>query len=99
MLSVTYYAQNYAAIIGWSLQVTTKSRTYVVTLDIYLSHSLNLGPIILEEKATTISNKTELRCGRLKSSVSPQFPSTTWPRLTLRVPLDLYQSVQQISAS
>ena len=43
--------------------------------------------------------KTELRCGRPKSSVSPQFPSTTWPRLTLRVPLDLYQSMQQISAS
>ena len=53
MLSVTYYAQNYAAIIGWSLQVTTKSRTYVVTLDIYLSHSLNLGPIYTGRKGNS----------------------------------------------
>ena len=53
MLSVTYYAQNYAAIIGWSLQVTTKSRTYIVTLDMYLSHSLNLGPIYTGRKGNS----------------------------------------------
>ena len=35
MLSVTYYAQNYAGIIGWSLAVTISTiATYIATFEI-----------------------------------------------------------------